>query len=120
MTTDDSQQPPDPSEAERRALLGVLGGLRILADGRLSGLAIAPGEYLADIYCIQRVASLLAMELSAAGRTLRRPEVAAAADQVHAIEQILATALARRGVSLEECSLDLAEARVERRSGGSV
>jgi hypothetical protein len=120
MAIDDSQQPRDRSEVERRALLGVLRGLRVLAEGRLSGLAIAPGEYVADIYCIQRVARLLAMELSAVGRTLRRPEVAAAADEVHAIEQILAVALDRRGVSLEECSLDLAEVRVARRDGGSV
>ena len=49
-------------DAERRMLLGVLRGLRVLAERRLSGLAIAPGEYLADIYCIQRVASLLAGE----------------------------------------------------------
>jgi hypothetical protein len=117
---------PEPSSDylsggdELRSLLGVLRGLRVLAEGRLSGLAIAPGEYLADIYCIQRVASLLAMELSAAGRTLRRPEVAAAGEEVHAVEHLLAMALDRRGVRLEECVLDLAEARVEHRNGGSV
>jgi hypothetical protein len=118
----DSQQPPvpGPSADELRALLGVLRGLRVLAEGRLSGLAIAPGEYLADIYSIQRVAVLLAMELSAAGRSLRRPEVAAAGDEVHAIEQVLAAALDRRGIALDECILDLAGARVERRDGGSV
>jgi len=103
-----------------RSLLAVLHGLRALAEGRLSGLAIASGEYLADIYCIQRVASLLAMELSAAGRSLRRPEVAAAGEEVYAIERLLALALDRRGVRLDECVLDLAEVRVEHRSGDSV
>jgi hypothetical protein len=107
-------------ERELRALLGVVGGLRALAEGRLSGLAIAPGEYLADIYAIQRVATLLAMELSAAGRSLRRPEVEAAGAQVHAIEGLLAEALARRGVRLEDCVLDLAEAQVTRRDGSPV
>ena len=50
--------------ADTRAMARSL-GLRVIAEGRLSGLAIAPGEYLADIYCIQRVATLLAMEASA-------------------------------------------------------
>ena len=72
--------PSDGAANELRALLGVIGGLHALAEGRLSGLAIAPGEYLADIYSIQRVATLLAMELSAAGRSLRRPEVEAAGE----------------------------------------
>ena len=106
--------------AEQRLLLGVLRGLRVLAEGRLSGLAIAPGEYLADIYCIQRVASLLAMELAAAGRSLRRPEAAEAGEEVHAIERLLAAALERRGVSLDDCVLDLAAVTVEHRNGGSV
>jgi hypothetical protein len=66
------------------------------------------------------VATLLAMELSAAGRTLRRPEVREAEEEVHRIERILAMALERRGVPLEECVLDLANARVERRDGGTV
>jgi hypothetical protein len=111
---------PVPNGAEQGVLLGVLRGLRVLAEGRLSGLAIAPGEYLADIYCIQRVAALLAMELAAAGRSLRRPEAAAAADEVHAIERLLAAALERRGVQLDDCVLDLADAKVEHRNGGSV
>ena len=111
----------DPArEAELRALLGVVRGLRNVAEGRLSGLPIAPGEYLADIYCIQRVSVLLAMELSAAGRTLRRPEVQAAEAEVHAVEALLATALDRRAVRIEDCVLDLAEARVQRRDGGMV
>jgi hypothetical protein len=109
-----------PAGAEQRMLLGVLHGLRVLAEGRLSGLAIAPGEYLADIYCIQRVASLLAMELAAAGRSLRRPEAAEAGDEVHAIERLLAAALERRGLALDDCVLDLAAVKVEHRSGGSV
>ena len=107
-------------DAELRSLLGVVRGLRSVAEGRLSGLAIAPGEYLADIYCIQRVVTLLAMELSAAGRTLRRPEVRSAEAEVHAIEALLASALERRGVQLETCVLDLAEARVARRDGSAV
>lgn len=115
-SADDQALPGD----ELRSLLGVLRGLRVLAEGRLSGLAIAPGEYLADIYCIQRVASLLAMELAAAGRSLRRPEVAAAGDEVHAVERLLAAALDRRGLRLEDCVLDLAESRVEHRNGGAV
>ena len=82
--------PPTPEPEELRALLGVLAGLRAIAEGRLAGLPIAPEEYLADIYCIQRVAGLLAMELSALGRTLRRAETRAAEDEVHRIEQILA------------------------------
>ena len=107
-------------DAELRSLLGVVRGLRSVAEGRLSGLAIAPGEYLADIYCIQRVTTLLAMELSAAGRTLRRPEVRSAEVEVHAIEALLATALERRGAQIEECVLDLAEAQVTRRDGSGV
>ena len=102
---------------ELRALLGVLRGLRVVAEGRLAGLQIAPGEYLADIYCIQRVATLLAMELAAAGRTLRRPEVSAGEAEVHAVERLLAEALDRRGVTLEECVLSLADAAVVRRDG---
>ena len=106
MTADNLSQPqPDPEEV--RALLGVLSGLRAVAEGRLSGLAIAPEEYLADIYCIQRVASLLAMELSALGRTLRRPETQQAAAEVQAVEDILARAFASAGLRLEECYLDL-------------
>ncbi|MBI2761371.1 MAG: hypothetical protein HYX51_08105, partial [Chloroflexi bacterium] len=73
---------------------------------------IAPDEYLADIYCIQRVANLLAMELSAAGRTLRRPEVATAAAEVNEIEQILARAFDAAGLRLEDCVLDLESASV--------
>lgn len=107
-------------ETELRALLGVLRGLRAVAEGRLSGLAIAPGEYLADIYCIQRVATLLAMELAAAGRSLRRAETARAEAEVYAIEQMLADALARRGVTPADCVLDLAEARVVRRDGEPI
>jgi hypothetical protein len=101
-----------PEPADPRALLGVLRGLRALAEGRHAGLGIAPGEYLADIYCIQRVAALLAMELSALGRTLRRPEATDAAAEVHAIEAILAQAFADAGLRLEACVLDLAEAMV--------
>ena len=114
---------PEPSsdiERELRALLGVVRGLRTLAEGRLSGLAIAPGEYLADIYCIQRVATLLAMELSAVGRSLRRADVRTAGDEVHAIEAVLAAALERRGVTPDDCVLDLAEATVVRRDGSRV
>jgi hypothetical protein len=113
MTTPhSSERRPDPTEL--RALLGVLSGLRAIAEGRLSGLVIAPEEYLADIYCIQRVAGLLAMELSALGRTLRRPETEAAAAEVHAIEAILAQAFESAGLRLEDCSLVLAEAAVRR------
>src|SRR5215207_3590153 len=113
-------EPSSETERELRALLGVVRGLRSLAEGRLSGLAIAPGEYLADIYCIQRVAALLAMELSAAGRSLRRAEVQAAGDEVHAIEAALAAALDRRGVTPDDCLMELAEARVVRRDGSPV
>jgi hypothetical protein len=102
----------EPNADELRALLGVLSGLRAIAEGRLSGLAIAPEEYLADIYCIQRVANLLAMELSALGRSLRRPETEAAAGEVHAIEHTLALALEAAGLRLEDCCLVLAEAAV--------
>ena len=108
--------PPPPESApepeELRALMGVLSGLRAIADGRLSGLAIAPEEYLADIYCIQRVANLLAMELSALGRTLRRPATEAAAREVQVIEDILAQAFATAGLRLEDCCLDLEAATV--------
>ena len=111
MTTDDLPQlQPDP--VELRALLGVLSGLRAVAEGRLSGLAIAPEEYLADIYCIQRVANLLAMELSALGRTLRRPETAQAAAEMEVIEDILARAFAAAGLRLEDCYLDLEQSAV--------
>lgn len=103
----------EPHETEPRALLGVLSGLRAVAEGRLSGLGIAPAEYLADIYCIQRVANLLAMELSARGRTLRRPETAAAEAEVHTLEEILARAFAAAGLRLEDCCLALAEAAVQ-------
>lgn len=116
------ERPPltPEQEAELQAVGGVLRGLRSLAEGRLQGLAIAPGEYLADIYCIQRVATLLAMELASAGRTLRRPEAKAAEGDVHAIEALLAAAFERRGVNLEACVLALAEARVTRRDGGAI
>jgi hypothetical protein len=103
--------------AEARSLLGVMRGLRALAEGRLAGLAIAPGEYLADIYCIQRVATLLAMELAAAGRTLRRAETRDGEAEVHAIEALLTEALARRGVTPDSCVIDLGEAAVIRRDG---
>jgi hypothetical protein len=104
--------PGQPDEAELRALLGVMRGLRAVAEGRLAGLAIAPAEYLADIYCIQRVTNLLAMELAALGRTLRRPEVRAAEDEVHRIEALLAEAFASAGLRLEDCWLDLVESAV--------
>ena len=104
--------PAGPEPEELRGFLAVLSGLRAIAEGRLSGLAIAPEEYLADIYCIQRVASLLAMELSALGRSLRRPETQQAADEVHRIEEILAQAFAAAGLRLEACYLDLANAAV--------
>lgn len=107
-------------EDELRALLGVVGGLRALAEGRLAGLAIAPGEYLADLYCLQRVATLLAMELAAAGRSLRRAEVARAGDEVHAIEAALTQALARRNLRLEQCVLDLTDEKVVLRDGRPV
>ncbi len=112
MTT---PSPPQPSPEELRGLMAVLSGLRAIAEGRLAGLGIAPEEYLADIYCIQRVASLLAMELSALGRSLRRPETQQAAEEVHRIEDILAQAFAAAGLRLEDCYLDLANAAV--RSG---
>lgn len=112
MTTNNGQ--PEPGEAELRGLLGVLRGLRALAEGRLSGLAIAPEEYLADIYCIQRVANLLAMELSAAGRTLRRQGMEEGAAEVHRIEAILAEAFTAAGLRLEECALILEDAAVRR------
>jgi len=103
---------PPPSDAtpepeELRALIGVLRGLRTIAEGRLSGLVIAPEEYLADIYCIQRVTNLLAMELSALGRTLRRTATEAAADEVGRIEAILGEAFEIAGLRLEDCWLDL-------------
>ena len=111
MTADRPTQPgPDP--VELRALLGVLSGLRAVAEGRLAGLAIAPEEYLADIYCIQRVANLLAMELSALGRTLRRPETGQAAAEMEAIEDILTRAFAAAGLRLEDCYLDLEQSAV--------
>ena len=116
----DERDPSRETDAELRARLGVLRGLRALAEGRLTGLTIAPGEYLADIYCIQRVASLLAMELAAAGRSLRREQTRPTESEVLAIEQILAGALARRGVTLEDCVLDLANVRVSRRDGGPI
>jgi|GEM_PF-2877644 len=105
---------------EPRPMLGVLRGLRALAAGRLSGLTMAPGEYLADIYCIQRVATLLAMELAAAGRSLRREPTRAGEAEVHAIEQILRDALARRGVTPDDCIMRLADATVTRADGGAV
>ena len=113
-----SEPPPDPQEL--RALMGVLSGLRAIAEGRLSGLAIAPEEYLADIYCIQRVATLLAMELAAAGRSLRREETKDGEAEVHAIEDLLSRALERRSLSPDECVLDLAEAAVVRRDGSAI
>jgi hypothetical protein len=116
----DGRAPSGETDTELRALLGVVRGLRALAEGRLSGLTIAPGEYLADIYCIQRVAALLAMELAAAGRSLRREQTKPAEAEVYAIEQILAVALARRGVELDDCVLDLADVRVTRRDRSPV
>ena len=120
----DDARASDPSEpaaaAELRALLGVLRGLRAVAEGRLAALQIAPGEYLADIYCIQRVVTLLAMELAAVGRTLRRPEMKDAEADLHAIEGVLAEALDRRGVTPDDCVLRLADARVVRLNGGAV
>jgi len=120
--TNGRQQDHDGDErsGELRALAGVVRGLRALGEGRLSALAIAPGEYLADIYCVQRVATLLAMELAAAGRSLRRPEAQAAGDDVHAIEDLLVQALARRNVTLQECVLDLAEEKVVHRDGRPI
>jgi hypothetical protein len=108
MTTPSSSSGPDAEEV--RALLAVLSGLRAIADGRLAGLQIAPGEYLGDIYCIQRVAGLLAMELSALGRTLRRPEVAAAEAEVRAIEADLVEALAGAGLRPDDAWLDIEHA----------
>jgi hypothetical protein len=110
MTAPSDEPRPDP--VELRALVGVLSGLRAVAEGRLSGLAIDPAEYLADIYCIQRVASLLAMELSALGRTLRRPEMQAADAEVRAIDDILVRAFDAAGWSLDDCFLDLAASAV--------
>lgn len=110
MTTPPSDGPADPGDP--RALLAVLGGLRAIAEGRLSGLAIAQDEYLADIYCIQRVANLLAMELSALGRTLRREQTRAGAAEMEQIEDILARAFEAAGLSLDDCYLDLAESAV--------
>lgn len=104
--------PLQPGPEELRSLRAVLSGLRAIAEGRLAGLAIAPAEYLADIYCIQRVASLLAMELSALGRSLRRPETQQAADEVHRIEEVLVQAFAAAGLRLEDCYLDLTQAAV--------
>ena len=103
---------PEPDPAELRALLAVLSGLRAIAEGRLSGLAIAEDEYLADIYCIQRVANLLAMELSALGRTLRRAETQAAEAEVERITEALAQGFARAGLRLEDCYLDLEQSAV--------
>jgi hypothetical protein len=120
LHTSDEREPSGDTDAELRARLGVLRGLRALAEGRLAGLTIAPGEYLADIFCIQRVASLLAMELAAAGRSLRREQTSSADSEVLAIEQTLADAFARRGVTLEDCVLDLADVCVNRRDGGPV
>jgi hypothetical protein len=97
---------------ELGALLGVLRGLRAIAEGRLSGMGIAPEEYLADIYCIQRVSYLLAMELSALGRTLRRPETAEALAEVSEIESILARAFETAGLRPEDAVLHLAEGAV--------
>jgi hypothetical protein len=115
-----SHEPDGGPGPELPALLGVLRGLRVLAEGRLSGLTIAPGEYLADIYCIQRVATLLAMELAAAGRSLRRAETRAGEAEVHAIEALLAEALARRSVTPADCALNLGEAAVTRWDGAPV
>lgn len=109
---------PGREPEELRGLLAVLAGLRAIAEGRLSGLAIAPGEYLADIYCIQRVANLLAMELSALGRTLRRPEMEDAAGQVAAIDEILLRAFDAAGLSLDDSRLDLADATVRQGRAG--
>lgn len=119
-TDTEPRAPGGESGAELQTLLGVMRGLRVLAEGRLSGLAIAPGEYLADIYCIQRVATLLAMELAAAGRSLRRTETKPVDAEVHAIERLLAEALARRGVTPDECALNLGEAMVTRWDGAPV
>ncbi len=104
--------PDEPGVVEVRALLGVLRGLRAVAEGRLSGLSIGGAEYLADIYCIQRVANLLAMELSAVGRTLRRESTRAAAGEMEEIESILARAFEQAGVPLDGSVLDLATATV--------
>ena len=120
MERDGRDEAAPAPETELRALLGVLRGLRSLAEGRLAGLAIAPGEYLADIYCIQRVATLLAMELAAAGRSLRQDETKEGEAEVHAIEDLLSRALERRSLSPDECVLDLAEASVVRRDGSAI
>ena len=107
MTTTPPSDPQPEDPVALRAIFGVLSGLRATAEGRLAGIGIAPEEYLADIYCIQRVTHLMAMELSALGRTLRRPETEAAAGEVHAIEEIMAQGFARAGWQLEDCYLDL-------------
>ena len=109
---------PQPSDAELQGLLAVLRGLRVIAEGRLSGLAIATGEYLADIYCIQRVAHLLAMELSALGRTLRRPETQAAETEVHRIEALLAEGFAASGWDIETSVMNLVRAEITASSPG--
>lgn len=123
--TDDGPPPdrpgePAPDAAEARAALDVLRGLRALAAGRLAGLAIAPGEYLADIYAIQRVATLLAMELAAAGRTVRRTGLEDGTADVQAIDALLGEAFTRRDISPEECVLDLISATVQQRDGSPV
>lgn len=120
MTQANDVSKADGNTAELRSALGVVRGLRVLAEGRLAGLAIAPGEYLADIYCIHQVATLLAMELAAAGRTLRRAEAREAEAEVHRIENVLADALTRRGVALADGVLHLAEARVTHADGRAV
>lgn len=106
---------PQSAGDEIRALTGVLSGLRAIAEGRLAGLAIAQEEYLADVYCIQRVAHLLAMELSALGRTLRRPEVGRALAEVQAIEEVVRQAFATAGLPLDQAVLELASAAVVRK-----
>lgn len=107
--------PQEPDTAGLRALAGVLAGLRAIAEGRLAGLAIAEDEYLADIYCIQRVANLLAMELSALGRTLRRAEAQAGAAEVQAIADILVRAFSVARLPLDQAVLDLATSTVRRK-----
>lgn len=116
MTADGAPQ-ADTAQPSISAITAVLGGLRVVAEGRHSALRIAPGEYLADIYCIQRVATLLAMELAAAGRSLRQQETAEAERAVHQIESLLHDAMLRLGVAPDGCVLDCAEARVIRRDG---
>lgn len=98
-------------EAER-SITAVLRGLRMMAEARYASLAIAPGEYLADIYCIQRVSHLLAMELASVGLTLRRAADGAGEEEVRALEAIMGRALDRLSVQLDECALDLATATV--------